>query len=104
MISDAAGIQRLEVVWYLLATASAGVFLHAGIKFPWFVFFQKDSGLRPAEPPWNMRAAMVHMMGDALGSVAAIGAARLLYRAIGREVRARGDQGVDLGGREVLQQ
>ena len=36
--------------------ASAGVFLHAGIKFPWFVFFQKDSGLRPAEPPWNMRA------------------------------------------------
>lgn len=59
MISDAAGIQRLEMVWYLLAAASAGVFLHAGIKFPWFVFFQKDSGLRPAEPPWNMRAAMV---------------------------------------------
>ena len=59
MISDAAGIQRLEVVWYLLAAASAGVFLHAGIKFPWFVFFQKDSGLRPADPPWNMRAAMV---------------------------------------------
>jgi multicomponent Na+:H+ antiporter subunit D len=46
-------------VWYLLAAASAGVFLHAGIKFPWFVFFQKDSGLRPAEPPWNMRAAML---------------------------------------------
>jgi multicomponent Na+:H+ antiporter subunit D len=59
MISDAAGIQRLEMVWYLLAAASAGVFLHAGIKFPWFVFFQKDSGLRPADPPWNMRAAMV---------------------------------------------
>jgi multicomponent Na+:H+ antiporter subunit D len=59
MISDAAGIQRLEAVWYLLAAASAGVFLHAGIKFPWFVFFQKDSGLRPAEPPWNMRAAML---------------------------------------------
>ena len=46
-------------MWYLLAAASAGVFLHAGIKFPWFVFFQKDSGLRPADPPWNMRAAMV---------------------------------------------
>ena len=59
MISDAAGIQQLEVVWYLLAAASAGVFLHAGIKFPWFVFFQKDSGLRPADPPWNMRAAMI---------------------------------------------
>jgi multicomponent Na+:H+ antiporter subunit D len=46
-------------VWLLLTAASAGVFLHAGIKFPWFVFFQKDSGLRPAEPPASMRWAMV---------------------------------------------
>jgi multicomponent Na+:H+ antiporter subunit D len=59
MISEAAGIAGLEVIWYLLAAASAGVFLHAGIKFPWFVFFQKDSGLRPPDPPWNMRAAML---------------------------------------------
>lgn len=59
MISEAAGVQRLEVVWYLLAAASAGTSLYAGIKFPWFVFFQKDSGLRPADPPWNMRAAMI---------------------------------------------
>ncbi len=49
----------MVVVWYLLTAASAGVFLHAGIKFPWFVFFHKDSGLRPADPPWNMRAAML---------------------------------------------
>jgi multicomponent Na+:H+ antiporter subunit D len=35
------------------------VFLHAGIKFPWFVFFQKDSGLRPPDPPRNMQAAMI---------------------------------------------
>jgi len=59
MISEAAGMQGLQTVWLLLAAASAGVFLHAGIKFPWFVFFQKDSGLRPPEPPWNMRAAMI---------------------------------------------
>lgn len=59
MISEAAGTQHLQTVWYLLAAASAGVFLHAGIKFPWFVFFQKDSGLRPDDPPWNMRAAMI---------------------------------------------
>jgi multicomponent Na+:H+ antiporter subunit D len=59
LISTAAGLQHLELVWYLLVAASAGVFLHAGIKFPWFVFFQKDSGLRPNDPPWNMRAAMV---------------------------------------------
>jgi multicomponent Na+:H+ antiporter subunit D len=59
MISDAAGMQHLAVVWFLLTAATAGVFLHAGIKFPWFVFFQKDSGLRPSEPPWNMRLAMI---------------------------------------------
>jgi multicomponent Na+:H+ antiporter subunit D len=58
LISTAAGLQHLELVWYLLAAGSAGVFLHAGIKFPWFVFFQKDSGLRPDDPPWNMCAAM----------------------------------------------
>jgi multicomponent Na+:H+ antiporter subunit D len=59
LISEAAGRQGLEVVWLLLTAASAGVFLHAGIKFPWFVFFHRDSGLRPADPPWNMRAAML---------------------------------------------
>lgn len=59
MISQAAADGHLQTVWLLLAAASAGVFLHAGIKFPWFVFFQKDSGLRPADPPASMRGAMV---------------------------------------------
>jgi multicomponent Na+:H+ antiporter subunit D len=59
MISQAAADGGLTAVYFLLAAASAGVFLHAGIKFPWFVFFQKDSGLRPKDAPWNMGAAMV---------------------------------------------
>jgi multicomponent Na+:H+ antiporter subunit D len=59
MISQAAADEHLLWVWLLMTAASAGVFLHAGIKFPWFVFFQKDSGLRPAEPPQSMRWAMV---------------------------------------------
>ncbi len=59
MIAQAAIDDKLMITWYLLAAASAGVFLHAGIKFPWFVFFQKDSGLRPPDPPLNMRLAMV---------------------------------------------
>ncbi|MEJ2258106.1 MAG: Na(+)/H(+) antiporter subunit D [Woeseiaceae bacterium] len=58
LISEAAANEHLVVVWYLLAAASAGVFLHAGIKFPWFVFFQKDSGLRPPDPPASLRYAM----------------------------------------------
>ena len=59
MISAAAAEQHLAIVWFLLYAASAGVFLHAGIKFPWFVFFQKDSGLRPADPPATMQIAMI---------------------------------------------
>jgi len=59
LISEGAAEAHMTLVWFLLAAASAGVFLHAGIKFPWFVFFQKDSGLRPSEPPIPMRAAMI---------------------------------------------
>jgi len=59
MTNQAAYDTEMMVVWLCLMAASAGVFLHAGIKFPWFVFFQKDSGLRPKDPPWNMKAAMV---------------------------------------------
>jgi multicomponent Na+:H+ antiporter subunit D len=61
LISQAAADQHLAWVWFLLSAASAGVFLHAGIKYPWFVFFQRDAGLRPADAPWNMAAAMVLM-------------------------------------------
>lgn len=59
MVTQAAIDGHLQTVWLFLAAASAGVFLHAGIKFPWFVFFQKDSGLRPADPPASMRWAMI---------------------------------------------
>ncbi len=59
LISQAAANEGLLWVYMLLTAASAGVFLHAGIKFPWFVFFQRDSGLRPKDAPWNMALAMV---------------------------------------------
>jgi len=58
MISQSAADQHLAIIWFALAAASAGVFLHAGIKFPWYVFFQKDSGMRPPEAPRNMLLAM----------------------------------------------
>jgi multicomponent Na+:H+ antiporter subunit D len=67
MISEGAAMEHLALVWFLLAAASAGVFLHAGIKFPWFVFFQKDSGLRPPDPPWNMRLAMLLLSAFCIG-------------------------------------
>ena len=58
LISQEAVDEGMMWVYMALTAASAGVFLHAGIKFPWFVFFQKDSGLRPKDAPWNMAAAM----------------------------------------------
>ena len=61
MITSGAADAHLFYVWMGLSAASAGGFLHAGIKFPWFVYFQKDSGLRPPDPPWNMRASMILM-------------------------------------------
>ena len=67
MISQAAADENLMIVWFLLTAASAGVFLHAGIKFPWFVFFQKDSGLRPPDPPLNMRLAMIFFAALCIG-------------------------------------
>lgn len=59
MIAQAAAYEHITWVWFLLAAASAGVFLHAGIKYPWFVFFQKDSGMRPPDPPKNMQFSMI---------------------------------------------
>jgi len=59
MITQASIDEHVLWIWLLLQAASAGVFLHAGIKFPWFVFFQKDSGLRPTDPPINMKISMV---------------------------------------------
>lgn len=50
------------VAWFVLVAGSAGVFLHAGIKFPWFVFFQKaapENDDRKLDPPANMKWAMV---------------------------------------------
>ncbi len=63
MINQSAADLHLTFVWMMLTAASAGVFLHAGIKFPWFVFFQKDSGMRPPDPPLNMKLAMYVFAG-----------------------------------------
>ena len=58
MTVAAAAEEHLTIVWFMLMFASAGVFHHAGIKVPFFVFFGHDSGIRAKEPPINMRLAM----------------------------------------------
>ncbi len=46
------------IVWFLMMAAAAASVLHAGFKFQWFVFFDRDSGIRTTDPSWNMRLAM----------------------------------------------
>jgi len=58
MVIAAAGGAHREVVFLMLTLASAGTFLHTGLKLPYYMFFGKDSGVRGKEPPSNMLVAM----------------------------------------------
>jgi multicomponent Na+:H+ antiporter subunit D len=58
MVVEAAAVDHRAWIWLMLSMASAGTFLHTGLKLPWFTFMGKDSGLRPKEAPWNMLLAM----------------------------------------------
>ncbi len=58
MVLEAAAVDYRMWIWLMLSMASAGTFLHTGLKLPYFTFLGKDSGLRPQEAPWNMLLAM----------------------------------------------
>jgi multicomponent Na+:H+ antiporter subunit D len=61
----AAGFESHNLwVGFLLMLASAGTFLHTGLKVPYFIWFgknncSKDVWDRAADPVWNMNAAMI---------------------------------------------
>ena len=58
MVVSAAGESHMAAIFLLLTLASAGTFLHTGLKLPYYMFFGKDSGVRAQEPPRNMLIAM----------------------------------------------
>ncbi len=58
MVVSAAGEAHMAAIFLTLTLASAGTFLHTGLKLPYYMFFGKDSGVRAQEPPGNMLAAM----------------------------------------------
>ena len=58
MVVSAAANEHLAVIWLMLTLASAGTFLHTGLKLPYFTFFAKDAGIKAKEPPVNMLLAM----------------------------------------------
>lgn len=58
MVVSGATHDHRPLVALLLTMASAGTFLHTGLKLPYYMFFGKDSGIRAKEPPLNMLIAM----------------------------------------------
>ena len=58
MTVTAFGEAHLTWAFMALMLASAGTFLHTGLKVPYFIWFGKDQGLKAKEPPWNMELAM----------------------------------------------
>jgi multicomponent Na+:H+ antiporter subunit D len=58
MVVSAAAESHMPWVFLVLTLASAGTFLHTGLKLPYYMFFGVDRGLPGKEPPPNMLAAM----------------------------------------------
>ncbi|MFZ2631571.1 MAG: Na(+)/H(+) antiporter subunit D [Desulfosalsimonadaceae bacterium] len=58
MVVSGAAHDHRPLIALLLTMASAGTFLHTGLKLPYYMFFGKDTGLRAKEPPVNMLVAM----------------------------------------------
>ena len=58
MVVSAAGESHRAAIFLTLTLASAGTFLHTGLKLPYYMFFGRDRGLAAQEPPSNMLVAM----------------------------------------------
>lgn len=58
MVVSAAAEAHRPAVTLLLTMASAGTFLHTGLKLPYYVFFGRDAGIVAKDPPRNMLIGM----------------------------------------------
>jgi multicomponent Na+:H+ antiporter subunit D len=58
MVVSAAGESHQAAIFLTLTLASAGTFLHTGLKLPYYMFFGRDRGLSAHEPSSNMIVAM----------------------------------------------
>ena len=58
MVISAAGETHRTAIFLMLTLASAGTFLHTGLKLPYYMFFGKDSGRARTGASRNMLVAM----------------------------------------------
>lgn len=58
MVVSASAHDHRGIITLLLIMAASGTFLSTTLKLPYYMFFGKDSGLRPKEPPLNMLLGM----------------------------------------------
>ena len=58
MTVAAAAEEHKVFIMLILMLVAIGTFLSVGLKLSYFTFFNKDSGLKPKEPPLNMKVAM----------------------------------------------
>lgn len=58
IVLSAAGTEGMMWVFFLLTLASAGTFLHTGLKLPYYTFMGKDRGVEAKDPPKNMLIGM----------------------------------------------
>ena len=63
MVVIAAAEDHRQWIFLMLTLASAGTFLHTGLKLPYYMFFGKDAGIRTGEAPRNMLVAMGILAG-----------------------------------------
>ncbi|MBI5234299.1 MAG: Na(+)/H(+) antiporter subunit D [Deltaproteobacteria bacterium] len=58
IVVSAAAESHLSYAWLFLTLASAGTFLHTGLKLPYFTFMGENKGIAAKEPPLNMLLGM----------------------------------------------
>jgi|AntRauTorcE11898_2_1112593.scaffolds.fasta_scaffold00490_7 multicomponent Na+:H+ antiporter subunit D len=63
LISAALGKADAAPAWFGVMAGSALALVYVGLRFPWFAFFHRDTGIRTEDPPPTMCAAMVAMAG-----------------------------------------
>jgi multicomponent Na+:H+ antiporter subunit D len=67
MMVSAAAEAHLLWVWLGLSVASACMVFNAGVRYPYYVFFAQDAGLRPEPAPASMKAGMLIMAAVCIG-------------------------------------